>query len=64
MKPIEGSRWRHIKSGREYEIICICRIEHNFAPAYLYKGECGTLWVREMDEFLDGRFERIEDERV
>lgn len=53
-----GSEWLHIKSGHSYRIIGACRLEHSNAPAYLYVGEDGTVWARDMDEFLDGRFAR------
>lgn len=54
-----GSRWRHVKTGREYTIIGKCRLEGTNTPAYLYVGEDGIAWARDMDEFLDGRFVKI-----
>ena len=55
-----GSTWRHVNTGRVYALVGKCRLEHNNAPAYLYRRtEDGITWARDMDEFLDGRFERI-----
>jgi len=54
-------RWRHLKTGGEYTLVGTCRIEATNVPAYAYKSDVtGTVWVRPMDEFLDGRFEKIE----
>lgn len=56
-----GTVWRHRKTGHVYTIIGTCRLEATNAPAYLYRRpEDGITWARDMDEFLDGRFERIE----
>ena len=52
-----GTEWRHIKSGRLYVTVGKCRLEATAAPAVLYRGEDGTVWARDMDEFLDGRFD-------
>jgi len=57
-----GSVWRHKKTGSVYTIIGACRLEHSNAPAYLYRlahDPDGITWARDMDEFLDGRFEKI-----
>ncbi|MFV1851621.1 MAG: DUF1653 domain-containing protein [Thalassospira sp.] len=55
-----GSLWRHVKSGGEYQVIGACRIEATNTPAYLYRStETGQVWCRPLDEFHDGRFERI-----
>ena len=57
-----GSRWRHVKTGHLYTTVGACRIEATNLPAYLYRGDAdGTVWARPMDEFLDGRFERLSE---
>lgn len=56
-----GSRWLHVKTDREYTIIGKCRLEGTNAPAYLYVGDDEIVWARDMDEFLDGRFVKIEE---
>lgn len=59
--PVIGTHWRHKKTGHIYKVIGVCRLEHSNAPAYLYRRpEDGITWARDMDEFLDGRFERID----
>ena len=56
-----GSVWRHLKTGHVYAIVGICKLEHSNAPAYLYRRpEEDITLARDMDEFLDGRFERLE----
>ena len=55
-----GTAWRHLKTDRVYTIVGVCRIEGNNEPAFLYELEPGEIvWARPMDEFLDGRFERV-----
>lgn len=58
-----GSTWRHVKSGRVYKTTGRCRLEATGEPAVLYllaDGANDTVWVRAQDEFLDGRFERVD----
>lgn len=58
--PVVGTVWRHKKTGGVYAIIGVCRLEATNAPAYLYTSTSnGVVWARDMDEFLDGRFENI-----
>ena len=58
--PIEGTLWRHKKSGGLYVVKEKCRIEATAEPGLLYKSEkTGELWVRPETEFLDGRFVHI-----
>ena len=57
-----GTLWRHIKSGGVYLTVGSCRLEKTGQPAVLYRHpepENSTVWARDMDEFLDGRFERV-----
>jgi len=58
-----GSTWRHVKSGRVYKTTGRCRLEATGEPAVLYvlaDGANDTVWARSQDEFLDGRFERVD----
>ena len=56
-----GTVWRHKKTGKAYTIMGTCRLEATNVPAFLYRSmETGIVWAREMAEFLDGRFEKID----
>ena len=62
------SKWRHKKRGTIYTEIGRARFQsqHNGRLAdgealIVYQGEDGQLWVRPKHEFLDGRFERVDD---
>ncbi|WP_439527400.1 hypothetical protein [Pannonibacter sp.] len=59
---LRGSLWRHRKTQGVYRILGKCRIEATGTDAFLYQGDEGTIWARPMDEFLDGRFERLAPE--
>lgn len=55
-----GTTWLHVKSQRLYMIVGTCRLEATNTPAFLYRNDDdGIVWARDMDEFLDGRFERL-----
>lgn len=60
-----GSRWKHLKTGHTYRAREQVIIEATMTPAIVYGREDATpgLWVRPLAEFLDGRFERLEDHR-
>ena len=56
----KGSMWKHLKTGHVYAVIGSCRLEKTGEPAVLYtRPDDGIVWARVMDEFLDGRFERL-----
>lgn len=57
--PMIETKWLHIKTGAIYEIIGECRIERDNSPSYMYVGEQKRIWVRPIDEFMDGRFSRL-----
>jgi hypothetical protein len=48
----------HVKTGRHYAVLFPCMIEATLTPAVAYSalGGDGTVWIRPMDEFMDGRF--------
>jgi hypothetical protein len=68
-----GEKWRHKKRGVVYEIIADsasiqCAAAPDFEEMFgdddwiVYRGEAsGAWWVRPKAEFLDGRFERVEN---
>lgn len=55
------SKWRHVKTGNIYTVVGACRLEHSNSPAYLYMDKAGIIWARDKDEFLDGRFEPLDN---
>jgi hypothetical protein len=55
------SRWRHRKGG-EYTVVAVARIEADLMPVIVYQSEKdGSVWVRPIDEFEDGRFTQLDD---
>lgn len=70
MKPEIGEKWKHVKSGGEYEVVGVGRLQVNgeldMAECVVYKSlqasgdfPVGSMWVRPVADFLDGRFEKI-----
>ncbi len=59
---LRGTHWRHKKTNGKYTIVGQCMIEATATAAYLYQGHDGRIWARPKDEFMDGRFERLDDE--
>lgn len=71
----EGQKWRHCKRGGEYEILhtgcgCQCSSLDGTAAGELIEAEAWVayrsvqghqVFFRMEEEFLDGRFELIED---
>lgn len=54
-EPYVGMEVRHVKTGRDYIVLCTATIEATMAPAVVY-GRGDEMWVRPLDEFCDGRF--------
>jgi hypothetical protein len=54
--PAVHSDWTHVKSGREYRVYGVARIESTLAHVVVYGAHPGELWVRPHGEFMDGRF--------
>jgi hypothetical protein len=52
-----GMEVRHVKSGRDYVVVCEAVIEATMTDAVVYRSVDGDkVWVRPMREFCDGRF--------
>lgn len=52
-----GMEVRHVKTGRDYIVVCEAMIEATMTGAVVYRSvDGGTAWVRPMREFCDGRF--------
>lgn len=58
-----GSLWRH-RGGGTYRVVGHGLIEATLTAAVIYEpvGFDGPNWVRPADEFLDGRFTRVEND--
>jgi hypothetical protein len=63
IRPRPSSKWLHVKSGREYQVIGIGRLQiadpkWDMTELVLY-GNPGDpmIWARPLDEFVDGRFQ-------
>lgn len=60
--------WKHKHNDHIYKIISyrFCRIEATNEPAVVYTradGKEKTRWIRPLSEFLDGRFQRVLNEK-
>lgn len=60
-----AGRWRHVKRGTTYTVrgvvqlqCAVPELDGVYAVLYVSEGD-GREWVRPVEEFLDGRFERI-----
>lgn len=65
-RPVQGpdvGDWkpthRHAKGG-EYRVLMHATLEADRSPAVIYDDADGTVWVRVLSEFYDGRFSTIE----
>lgn len=57
-------RVRHKKRGTEYTVIGTAELQTSVdlvdgSEMIVYQGADGCLWVRQIDEFEDGRFEDV-----
>lgn len=53
------SVWKHLKTGNQYIVTGHVMIESTWKPGVVYSGKDSFHIVRDGDEFIDGRFERI-----
>lgn len=55
-----GSNWLHKKSGKKVVIVGHGKLEATNRPRFFYNEEGDrTIWARDSEEFLDGRFEQL-----
>lgn len=60
--PEQVRTWQHKKSGGLYNIVGTFQIESTNRPGFLYRAQKDqTVWGRDQEEFLDGRFSRVSD---
>lgn len=56
----KGEILRHKKTNGLYEIVEIGTEEKDLSEAVIYKSlQDGKIWIRNKEEFLDGRFEKV-----
>lgn len=54
---VPGLEVTHVKTGRKYEVITAAYDASNATDRVVYRSkEDGTMWIRSMAEFTDGRF--------
>lgn len=52
-----GMEVRHVKTGRDYIVVCEAIVEATMTGAVVYRSVDGDkVWVRPTREFCDGRF--------
>lgn len=56
---LQGSCWRHQKTGKVYWVVRIGKIEADLTEAVIYEDAMKNVWVRPLAEFMDGRFTPI-----
>lgn len=58
---LRKTSWTHLKSGNHYIIQYIARMEsdNSWVVVYSQMGASANIFVRPLDEFMDGRFERL-----
>ena len=65
-----GATWQHVRTGAVYEVLGVALREADCAPLVLYRlRDDGFVnprrgvptWARPVDEFLDGRFVRVDE---
>jgi hypothetical protein len=57
--------FKHKKRGTLYTVISLAELQmsanlNDGSEMVVYQGEDGKIWVRGLEEFLDGRFEEME----
>ena len=57
---MRDSHWRHRKGGL-YRVVCVAFREQTMLPEIVYEDSIQPVtYIRPYDEFMDGRFERVE----
>ena len=55
--PKFGEIWRHIRTGKHYVILCLCRNTVDTEVMVVYYNVVNETWCRPLSQFTDGRFE-------
>jgi hypothetical protein len=62
-EPTSGDVWQHLKSGHNYVIVCVAKLEsrpHHRVVVYRdVEFDRAEPWVRSLAEFMDGRFVNV-----
>ena len=58
---MNDSKWKHVKTGDIYVVESIGLLEESLKVMVTYRAysKGGPLWIRPLNEFLDGRFVRV-----
>lgn len=57
-----GGRYRHVRTGGVYDVICYAKRESDGAEMAVYWNPVSEeAWVRPKSEFHDGRFELVRE---
>lgn len=61
--PEQGQRWKHVRTGGDYEIVALghkAGVGSGPERVVIYRScETGNHFVRDLEQFCDGRFVRI-----
>jgi hypothetical protein len=62
--PKEGEIYRHVQRGNSYTVMGRARLQTSTIlkdddTLVIYQGQNGELWARPIEEFCDGRFQRM-----
>jgi hypothetical protein len=58
--PLPNDYYRHLKTGGLYTIVCIACEEATECPVVVYRSQQDhRTWTRPLEEFMDGRFQKV-----
>lgn len=55
---LSGEKYRHRKGGI-YTLVAVAKHTETGEDLVVYRAESGQVWVRPLDQFSDGRFQRM-----
>ncbi len=59
-RPSDGEIYRHVKTSRLYQVVCLGLIESDQVMSVVYRSVVDDVaWIRPMAEFMDGRFDYV-----